>query len=56
MIVYDPYANAATRTIAGQDIGVYYDVDTDFGRFRLSANYSKTDEFTQEPTAELYKT
>jgi len=50
-IVYDPYANAATRTIAGQDIGVYYDVDTDFGRFRLSANYSKTDEFTQEPTA-----
>tara|TARA_B100000902_G_C27315601_1_gene921119 strand:- start:74 stop:3028 length:2955 start_codon:yes stop_codon:yes gene_type:complete len=51
MIVYDPYANAATRTIAGQDIGVYYDIDTDFGRFRLSANYSKTDEFTQKPTA-----
>ena len=50
-IVYDPYANAATRTIAGQDIGVYYDIDTDFGRFRLSANYSKTDEFTQEPTS-----
>ena len=54
-IVYDPYANAATRTIAGQDIGVYYDIDTDFGRFRLSANYSKTDEFTQEPTAEYKK-
>ena len=50
-IVYDPYANAATRTIAGQDFGVYYDLDTNFGRFRLSANYSKTDEFTQEPTA-----
>ena len=50
-IVYDPYANAATRTIAVQDIGVYYDIDTDFGRFKLSANYSKTDEFTQEPTA-----
>jgi outer membrane receptor protein involved in Fe transport len=50
-IVYDPYSNAATRTIAGQDIGVYYDIDTDFGRFRLSANYSKTDEFTQEPTS-----
>ena len=29
MIVYDPYSNAATRTIAGQDIGVYYDVDTE---------------------------
>ncbi|NCX70962.1 MAG: TonB-dependent receptor, partial [Rhodobacteraceae bacterium] len=38
-IVYDPYANAATRTIAGQDFGVYYDLDTNFGRFRLSANY-----------------
>ena len=50
-IVYDPYANAATRKIAGQDIGLYYDIDTDFGRFRLSANYSKTDEFTQKPTA-----
>ena len=50
-IVYDPYANAATRKIAGQDIGLYYDIDTDFGRFKLSANYSKTDEFTQEPTA-----
>jgi outer membrane receptor protein involved in Fe transport len=54
-IVYDPYANAATRKIAGQDIGVYYDIDTDFGRFRLSANYSKTDEFTQEPTSEYTK-
>ncbi|MDC3288851.1 TonB-dependent receptor [Gammaproteobacteria bacterium] len=50
-IVYDPYANAATRKIAGQDIGLYYDIDTDFGRFKLSANYSKTDEFTQKPTA-----
>ena len=50
-IVYDPYANAATRKIAGSDIGLYYDIDTDFGRFKLSANYSKTDEFTQKPTA-----
>jgi outer membrane receptor protein involved in Fe transport len=50
-IVYDPYENAATRTIAGSDLGVYYDLDTNVGRLRLSANYSKTDEFTQKPTA-----
>ena len=55
LIVYDPYSNAATRTIAGHDIGVYYDIDTDFGSFKLSANYSKTDEFTQKPTAEYTK-
>ncbi len=50
-IVYDPYANAATRTLAGSDIGVYYDVDMDIGRLKFSYNYSETDEFTQKPTA-----
>ena len=51
----DPYANAATRTISGDDIGLYYDVETDLGSFKLSINYSETDEFTQEPTAEYAK-
>jgi outer membrane receptor protein involved in Fe transport len=50
-VVTDPYANAATRTIAGNDLGIYYDLDTDIGRFKLSVNHSETDKFTQEPTA-----
>ena len=54
-LVTDPYANAATRTISGDDIGLYYDVETDLGSFKLSINYSETDEFTQEPTAEYAK-
>jgi outer membrane receptor protein involved in Fe transport len=55
LIVRDPYANAATRTISGEDIGLYYDLDTNLGSFKLSINYSETDEFTQEPTAEYAK-
>ena len=55
LIVRDPYANAATRTISGEDIGLYYDLDTDLGSFKFSINYSETDEFTQEPTAEYAK-
>ena len=54
-LVTDPYANAATRTLSGDDIGVYYDLDTDIGSFKLTINYSETDEFTQEPTAEYAK-
>ena len=51
----DPYANAATRTLSGEDIGVYYDLETNIGSFNLTINYSETDEFTQEPTAEYAK-
>ena len=54
-LVTDPYANAATRTLSGEDIGVYYDLDTDIGSFKLTINYSETDEFTQKPTAEYAK-
>ena len=50
-VVTDPYANAATRTIAGDDLGIYYDLETSLGRFKLSINHSETDKFTQEPTA-----
>ena len=54
-LVTDPYANAATRTLSGDDIGIYYDLDTDIGSFKLTINYTETDEFTQEPTAEYAK-
>ena len=51
LVVTDPYANAATRTIEGDDLGIYYDLDTNLGSFKLSINHSETDKFTQEPTA-----
>tara|TARA_B110000003_G_scaffold19766_1_gene19238 strand:- start:3552 stop:6455 length:2904 start_codon:yes stop_codon:yes gene_type:complete len=54
-LVTDPYANAATRTLSGDDIGVYYNLDTDIGSFKLTINHSETDEFTQKPTAEYAK-
>ena len=46
--VNDAYANLDTRTVTGYDIGVYYDVDTDFGKFRFKYNASILDEFEQE--------
>jgi len=49
-IVYDPYTNAAERTLAGTDLGIYYDVDTSFGKFKFSVNHSDTDTFTQSAT------
>ena len=54
-LVTDPYANAATRTLSGDDIGVYYDLNTNIGSFKLTINHSETDEFTQKPTAEYAK-
>ena len=51
LVATDPYANAATRTIEGDDLGIYYDLDTNLGSFKLSINHSETDKFTQEPTA-----
>ena len=51
LVATDPYANAATRTIEGDDLGIYYDVDTDIGSFKLSINHSETDKFYQKPTA-----
>jgi iron complex outermembrane receptor protein len=55
LVVTDPYANAATRTIEGNDLGIYYDLDTNLGSFKLSINHSETDKFTQEPTASYAK-
>ena len=48
--IFDEYTNAATRSIAGQDIGIYYDISTDVGDFNVSINHSETTEFTQKPT------
>jgi outer membrane receptor protein involved in Fe transport len=48
--IYDEYTNAASRNIAGQDIGIYYDLTTDVGDFNITLNHSETTEFTQQPT------
>ena len=48
--IFDEYTNAATRNIAGQDIGIYYDIATNIGDFNITVNHSETTEFTQEPT------
>jgi iron complex outermembrane recepter protein len=45
--VDDSYANLDTRTVKGYDIGVYYDLDTDVGRFRFDFNGSYLDKFEQ---------
>ncbi len=49
-IVYDPYTNAATRLLAGTDIGIYYDVETNFGDFKFTINRANTDKFEQSGT------
>ncbi|MGQ8366085.1 TonB-dependent receptor domain-containing protein [Glaciecola sp. 1036] len=48
----DNYANLDTRKLAGYDIGVYYDVKTDIGRFKFSYNGSFLDKFEQEAGGE----
>jgi len=45
--INDSYANLDTRTMSGFDIGVYYDLDTQYGAFRFSYNGSFLDEFEQ---------
>ena len=50
LTIFDDYTNAATRSIAGQDIGIYYDIVTEVGDFSISLNHSETTEFTQQPT------
>jgi iron complex outermembrane receptor protein len=44
----DQYANLDNRNLAGYDIGVYYDIDTTVGKFKLSYNGSFIEEFEQE--------
>ena len=49
--IADQYANLDTRTIEGFDIGVYYDVDTDFGNFAFKYNGSFYERYEQEATS-----
>ncbi|WP_346838408.1 TonB-dependent receptor [Microbulbifer sp. SAOS-129_SWC] len=46
--VDDQYANLDTRTLAGYDVGIYYDLFTDFGEFGLKYNGSFTTKFEQD--------
>jgi outer membrane receptor protein involved in Fe transport len=43
----DRYANLDDRKIAGYDLGIYWDVETEAGDFGLSFNGSMIDEFEQ---------
>lgn len=47
--IQDTYANLDSRTLEGYDIGMYWDLDTDFGRFSLKWNGSYIEKFEQEP-------
>ncbi len=47
--VADNYVNLADRTIEGYDIGVYYNVETDFGEFDVRYIGSHIDKFEQKP-------
>lgn len=49
--VSDTYTNLDTRTIEGYDIGVYYDIETDIGRFGLKYNGSFYEKYNQEASA-----
>ncbi|MEM9532838.1 MAG: TonB-dependent receptor, partial [Pseudomonadota bacterium] len=46
--VSDQYANLDTRTVRGHDIGIYWDLETQFGDFVLNYNASFLDKFEQE--------
>ena len=48
----DRYANLDKRKLAGFDVGIYYDIDTEIGRFKFSYNGSFLDEFEQEAGGE----
>ena len=45
--VDDVYLNLDTRELEGYDVGLYYDVDTDLGRFAFRYNGSFLDKFEQ---------
>lgn len=47
--IADTYANLDTRTISGFDVGLYYDMDTNFGLFSFKFNGSFIDTFEQDP-------
>lgn len=44
----DQYANLDKRDLSGFDLGIYYDVDTQYGDFKFSYNGSYIEEFEQQ--------
>ena len=44
----DRYANLDKRTVSGHDLGVYYSIKTDYGRFKIDYNASFLDKFEQQ--------
>ncbi|WP_416305491.1 TonB-dependent receptor domain-containing protein [Neptunicella sp. SCSIO 80796] len=49
----DNYANLDTRTVSGHDIGVYYKLDTGFGKFNFRYNGAFLDKFEQQAGGEI---
>ena len=47
--VNDDYANLDERTVKGYDLGIYYDVDTDFGNFNFRYQGTWLDKYEQAP-------
>ena len=52
-VIYEPYSNLALRTIEGTDLSIYYDINTDFGDFKITFQTSVTDTFDQTPSAQF---
>lgn len=52
-LIYEPYSNLALRTIEGTDLSIYYDINTDFGDFKITFQTSVTDKFDQTPSAQF---
>ncbi|MDN3653927.1 TonB-dependent receptor [Thalassotalea ponticola] len=46
--VNDQYANLDKRTVKGHDIGVYYNIDTEFGTFDFKYNGAFLDKYEQK--------
>ncbi len=44
----DQYLNLSKRNLAGYDVGVYYNFDTEIGDFKFSYNASVIEKFSQE--------
>ena len=51
--VTNNYTNMALRTIEGMDIGIYYDIQTDYGDFDLRYIGTFLDKFEQKASGEF---
>lgn len=49
--IADQYTNLDTRKVEGHDIGVYYDLDTDFGTWGFKYNGSFYDKYEQQASS-----